>query len=132
MIKNHINNLVHLAKIDDNIEEKELALIFSIGEKHGLTRPEIQEIIDNPKGLRIHVNDSKDDNNRFDQIYNIVELMMADKKLLESELQFCIKMAKKLGFREEKVGNLIRTIVEGLLSHSDKELIKINAIRQLS
>jgi uncharacterized tellurite resistance protein B-like protein len=121
-IKNHIKNLVSLSGADGKIDDSEKEILIRIGTKKGLNRDEIQKIIDNP-GNTDFLPASSDDE-RFEQIYDLVELMLADGVAEDNELHFCVEMAEKLGFRKTVVTVLIRKITLSLLEGLDKETIK--------
>ena len=121
-LKNHIRNLVTLSSADGNIDDAEKEILIKIGLRKGLKKAEIQKIIDNPGSTNFVPATS--DSERFEQIYDLVELMLADGIAEDNELQFCIEMAEKLGFRKAVVGVLIRKITLSLLEGLDKETIK--------
>lgn len=121
-LKNHIRNLVALSSADGNIDESEKEILIRIGTRKGLKRNEIQRIIDNPG--HISFLPATTDDERFEQIYDLVELMLADGIAEDNELHFCVEMAEKLGFRKAVVGVLIRKITLSLLEGLDKETIK--------
>lgn len=121
MIRNHLNILVHLARIDGELEEKERALIEHLGIKGGLTEEEILDIIENPSPFRIDAYTLVD---RFEQFSNVIEMMMVDGKLHERELKFCAKLSKKMGVQDVLIHILIKVIVEGKYTHKEKEEIR--------
>ena len=121
-LKNHIKNLVALSSADGNIDDSEKEILIRIGTKKGLKRIEIQRIIDNPGDVSYLP--AATDDERFEQIYDLVELMLADGVAEDNELHFCVEMAEKLGFRKAVVGVLIRKITLSLLEGLDKETIK--------
>lgn len=121
-IKNHIKNLVSLSSADGVIDESEKEILIRIGTKKGLNREEIHKIIDNPGNSDFLPATSDDE--RFEQIYDLVELMLADGVAEDNELHFCVEMAEKLGFRKTVVTVLIRKITLSLLEGLDKETIK--------
>lgn len=124
-ITSHFANLIALAKIDGHISDSEYELIYSIGEKHNLKSEDIDFLIDNSTNTEfiLPTNDSE----RFDQIFDLVQLMLTDNVIDEAEIDFCIDIAEKLGFRKAIVGVLVRKISVGLISGKDKEDLKEEA-----
>jgi uncharacterized tellurite resistance protein B-like protein len=120
--KNHLKNLVALAKADGIFSESEKEYIFKIGEKSGLKVQEIESLLSDPMAEEVKI--PSNDSDRFDQIYDLVQMMLADGSIDDNEMDFCIKMAEKLGFRKAIVGILVRKISIGLTSGLDKEAIK--------
>lgn len=120
--KSHLRNLAALAKADGQISQSELAFIYKIGAKQGFKEFEVANLIGetNPQSATLPTNDS----DRFNQIFDLVQLMAADGVIEDSEMDFCISMAEKLGFRKAIVGILVRKISIGLNSGLDKQTIK--------
>jgi uncharacterized tellurite resistance protein B-like protein len=120
--KSHVRNLVALAKADGQISSSELEFIHKIGVKQGLKAAEINSIIEESKSevLELPLNDS----DRFDQIFELVQMMTIDGEIDDNEMDFCILMAEKLGFRKAIVGVLVRKISLGLTTGLNKEAIK--------
>jgi uncharacterized tellurite resistance protein B-like protein len=123
--KSHLRNLIALAKADGRISEGELELINKAASKLGLKQSEVNGLLEvvTEKDLSIPSNDSE----RFDQIFELVQLMMADGKIEDSEMDFCILIAEKMGFRKAIVGVLVRKVSVGLTEGLDKETIKEEA-----
>lgn len=121
-LKNHLRNLVTLSSADGSIDDAEKEILIKIGTRKGLKKADILRIIENP-GNSDYLSASTDEE-RFEQIYDLVELMLADGVAEDNELHYCIEMAEKLGFRKAVVGVLIRKITLSLLEGMDKETIK--------
>ena len=123
--KQHLKNLVALAKVDGIISEAELEIIYKAGEKNGLKSYEIDDIIEVTEAGEIQV--PTNDADRFDQIFDLVQLMLADGHVGDEEMDFCINIAEKLGFRKAIVGVLVRKITVNLVNGLDKTSIKEEA-----
>lgn len=124
-IKSHIANLSALAKIDGHVDANEMNFIISIGRKHGLKADEVRNLVANAEKQepQLPTNDSE----RFDQIYDLVEMMLADGIVDENEMEFCINMAARLGFKKSIVGVLVRKITIGVKDGFTREHIKREA-----
>jgi uncharacterized tellurite resistance protein B-like protein len=122
MVRAHLKNLVALAKIDEFIAKSERDLIFRIGERNGLSENDVDEIIEEttPSEAPIPHNDSE----RFDDLFDLVHLMLADGIIHESEIDFCMTMAERLGFKKAIVGVLVRKISVNITKGLNKESIK--------
>lgn len=121
-IKGHLLNLAALAKADGHIDAREMNFILAVGKKNGLRESEVQDLISGSKGASndLPANDSE----RFDQIFDLVDMMLADGIVDETEMDFCIMMAEKLGFRKAIVGVLVRKISQGVKDGLPRERIK--------
>ncbi len=121
-IKTHLTNLGALAKIDGHVDSTELNFIVAIGQKNGLKPEEVKTIVANADALKFEM--PKNDSDRFDQIFDLVEMMLADGIVDDNEMDFCIEMATRLGFRKAIVGVLVRKITMGVKDGLSREAIK--------
>ncbi|MDX5480969.1 MAG: TerB family tellurite resistance protein [Hymenobacteraceae bacterium] len=124
-MKSHIANLGALAKIDGHLDPAEMDFIVHIGTKHGMKPEEVRELIANTAKTepQLPTNDSE----RFDQIYDLVDMMLADGIVDETEMDFCISMAARLGFKKSVVGVLVRKISMGVKDGLTRDYIKREA-----
>ena len=121
-IKSHLLNLAALAKADGHIDEREMNFILAVGKKNGIKASEVKELVGGSKGTSNYLPTT--DSERFDQIFDLVEMMLADGIVDETEMDFCIIMAEKLGFRKAIVGVLVRKISQGVKDGHPREHIK--------
>lgn len=97
MIDQQLKLLARLAGSDGSIDDSELKLIQNLGSAHGLDESEVADIIKEPQG-EIDYKDLSDDE-RFDYLYNLVHLMKVDGEVYNQEIEFCERIAKKLGYQ---------------------------------
>lgn len=113
--KSLLKNLVALANADEKIAKSELACIFKIGEQKGLTKDQVRQIIKSKKAEQVIVPQSI--NEKFEHIYDMVQVMLADGIIEDREVGFCVDMAGKLGVRtatrELLVTKITNSVVEG-------------------
>lgn len=124
-LKSHIMNLGALAKVDGHIDTAEMNYIITIGTKNGLKPEEVRGLLANTSTIKLEL--PTNDSERFDQIYDLVEMMLADGIVDDNEMDFCIDMASKLGFRKAIVGVLVRKISMGVKDGHSREHIKKEA-----
>lgn len=120
--KSHLKNLATLAKADGEISEEEITFINKIGAKQGFKESEISSLLQNTATTEFEM--PTNDSDRFDQIFDLVKLMSVDGVIDDKEMDFCITIAEKLGFRKAIVGILVRKISLGLTTGLDKDVIK--------
>lgn len=125
-LKSHIINLGTLAKADGHMDAAEMEHIISIGERKGMRPQEVRSLLANCHDAKQTLPDN--DLDRFDQIYDLVEMMLADGIVDDSEMDFCIDIASKMGFRKSVVGVLIKKITTGVKDGLDREEIKSQTI----
>jgi uncharacterized tellurite resistance protein B-like protein len=121
-VKNHITNLGVLARIDGHLDAAELNYIVAVGQKNGLKPEEVRSLIANGNNANFHM--PENDSERFDQLYDLVEMMLADGIVDDSEMEFCMTMATNLGFRKADVGVLVKKITLGVKDGFSREQIK--------
>lgn len=124
-IEDQVSLLVHLSKADNFVAPSESEMIHLIGKRGGLTVEQIENIIDNPKklpDLRHLPSDEK-----FNYLYNTIQLMKIDRKVYQSEIVFCEKIAMQLGFKPSVVADLSQYI------YSDPNTVTdLNLLRQIA
>ena len=123
--KSHITNLGALAKIDGHVDPSEINFIIAIGTKHGMRASEVKSLLADSSKITPQL--PSNDSERFDQIYDLVEMMLADGIVDENEMDFCIHMATRLGFKKAVVGVLVRKISMGVKDGLTREEIKSDA-----
>src|SRR6478735_898368 len=124
-LKSHLMNLGALAKVDGHIDTSEMNYIITIGKKNGLKEEEVKALMANTSNIKLEI--PTNDSERFDQIYDLVEMMLADGIVDDNEMDFCIDMATKLGFRKAIVGVLVRKISMGVKDGHSRDHIKKEA-----
>lgn len=124
-LKSHITNLGALAKADGHVDPTEMEFIITIGERHGMKPSDVRHLLSNVGDVKPQL--PSNDAERFDQIYDLVEMMLADGIVDENEMEFCINMAARLGFRKAIVGLLVRKISVGVKDGLSREEIRQDA-----
>ena len=122
MSRTHLNILVQLAKIDGVIVQDEIDLIKQIGAANGMNSLEISQCFDDPELIE-NLDDLSDDE-KYEFIYNIVQLMKIDGRLYKEEIGFCAKMSGKLGYDEEVLLELMLKIYSDPDITTDKPSLK--------
>ena len=115
--------LVQLAKVDGVVVQDEIDLIKQIGEAHGLSSEEISGCFDDPDSEISDLSDIADDE-KYEYIYNLVQLMKIDGRLYKEEINFCSKLAGKLGYDEAVLLELMVKIYSDPDITTDKESLK--------
>ena len=121
-LKSHIVNLAALAKADGHIDEREMNFIVAVGKKNGMRADEVRSLVGNSGSVKLVVPET--DSERFDQIFDLVDMMLADGVVDNHEMEFCTGMAAKLGFRPDVVPVLVRSILQGVKDGLPREQIK--------
>ena len=109
--KTHFLNLLSMARIDGHMDVAELEHLFSVGEQWGVTSDEVQSIWDRGAGINYTI--PVDDDERFKQLHEIIEMMLADGAIDPKEMEFCLQIAPVLGFRRSLVPKLVERMIDG-------------------
>ncbi len=104
----HMKLLVNLARIDGHVEGPEKAYIFNIGKAIGIPREEIVPWFEQEHEVAVPTNLS--DDQRFDFVFTLVQLMKTDEKMFKEEIVFCSKIAEKLGYDREVLFELLLNV----------------------
>ena len=112
-------HLVQVSKTDGKIQQQELELLHKEGKKFGLTDPEIDKLIHSEKTHNYHPPYSLDD--KFEQLYNVAEMILADDMVKESEKKMFKRFAIEAGFSDKAIEILLELLLEGVRKGEDEE-----------
>ena len=121
-IKSQIANLVAIAKLDGNFSVAEKKLIFELGEKNGLDKDRVKDIIRSEDKIKFKA--PENDSLRFDRVYECALMIQANDDDEDQKIDFCTELAIKLGIRMAVAGVLIKKIVDGVKANKTQEVIK--------
>lgn len=121
-IKSQLSTLIQLAKIDGEFAGEERELIMMLGKANGLAEKDIMDLVDNPEPLPPLSTMSDDD--RFEYLYNIVQLMKIDSQVYLSEIKYCEELAEKLGFKKSVISKLSSRVFSDPSITSNREALK--------
>lgn len=123
--KGNIKNLIALAKADGVIADSELKYLYAAGKKLGMKEDEVNAAIRDSSKIdyKMPANDSE----RFDHLFELIEMMLVDGAIEENEIDFCIEVSENLGFKKSIVGVLVRKVSVGIQNGLDKDAIKKEA-----
>lgn len=127
MYVKQLNVLSQLAYSDQEISDQEKQFIMIIGKANGVTEERIDEIIRNPEPIG-DLNTLTDDE-KYEYLYNIVQLMKIDGKVYKSEIVFCQEMAEKLGYKKKVISELSSYIYSDPSITTDREALKAKVRR---
>lgn len=119
--KEHFIHLVQVSRADGNMQPTELGLLHKEGRKFGLTDPEIDRIIE--KESKHHYDPPYSLHEKFDQLYNIVEIVLADNDVSEAEMKLINRYAIGAGFADKTIPKLIDLLIKGVREGKDEETL---------
>ena len=124
--QSHLKNLIEVALLDGQLDNNEYVLLLSLARRLKISDQEIKNIQENPGKIIFMPPGSH--KKRFEQVYDLVFMMMVDGVIHQKELDFCKKMALKLDYMPQLVDDLIVSIRDSVQKGIPKEL----SFRELS
>ncbi len=117
--KKHFQHLISVAMADGNIDPSETKMLHRVGRKMGFTEPEIDNILESNRMLayippyELH--------KRFEQIYDIIKMVLADGNIDKNEMRLANSFASKSGFSESEIPKLLVLLISGIREGKDEE-----------
>lgn len=127
--KAELNVLINLAASDNQVADRESKLIYLIGKVNGIPNEEIGQMIKNPQP--IHGMESLTPDQKFEHLYNLIQLMKTDGQVFRSEVIFCEQIAEKLGYKKAVVGEISQHVYSDPSITADRDMLKKKAEKYL-
>jgi len=115
--KEHFIHLIQIALADGKIEDIELQMLQRMGSKLGLTKPEIDDLLETSK--KSEYIPPYELSKRFEQLYDVIKMVYADGVIDDNEMRLASGLAMKSGFAEEEIPTLISVLIEGIKKGED-------------
>jgi uncharacterized tellurite resistance protein B-like protein len=128
-LKTHFLNLYHMALADENVDIRELELLYRIGEEGGISRAEIETLIMQAEQPVFTSPTTLPE--KISYLYDLSLMACADGEIDEAEQKLLMRFCSMFGFRQENVlsiceyllGEAIRkTPIQQVLSNVSKNL----------
>jgi hypothetical protein len=108
--KDHIKNLLALAKADGYVHEKEEAVIYKIGKRYGLKDRQVKAILDSNEKFSVNVPNNHHD--KMNVLYDLMLIVFADGVVEKKEVAFCEDVAKQFSLKKEVVKWLLTEVFD--------------------
>ena len=108
--KNHIKNLLALARSDGNMHPKEEKLLFRIGRRYGLKDRQIKSLIESADEHTLNIPDNHND--KMNLIYDLLLMIHADERIVSNEVSFVEDAVAKFGMKKDMVTWLLQVFEE--------------------
>jgi hypothetical protein len=123
VVKSQLSSLIQLAIKDNDLGLKEQKWIFKIGESYGLSEEEINRLFKSPESIPNGNTLTSDE--KFQYLYNVVQLMKIDSQVFKSEIDYCETLASRLGYKKSVIGMMSTMIYSDPSITADREMLKI-------
>lgn len=110
LAKGHLRNLIEVAYSDGEFDTLEVDYLLSLAGRFNISEAELKSIKDNPEAIEYEAPNR--DQQRFEHLYQLVNMMMMDGVIHEKELEICKKYAQRLNLRPEFVDDMVEAIPE--------------------
>jgi uncharacterized tellurite resistance protein B-like protein len=121
MIKDQLNVLINLAASDNAVAEKEAKVIHMIAKANGIPKDEVDAMLKKPSAIGSL--DTLTEDQKFENLYHLIQLMKSDGQVFKSEIHFCEQVAEKLGYKKGVVAELSSRIYSDPSITSDRKML---------
>lgn len=118
--------LISLAQIDGKVAERERNYITNIGMANSLSQNDIEQLLEQRHQLIIPKELSDDE--KFEYIFSLVQLMKIDERMYKEEMLFCTKIAENLGYDSQVMFELLLHVKPGVMEKD--EIINLKEVTQ--
>ena len=121
-IDTQLSILIHLAQADHNISIEEIEIIKKTGQDNGLNSTQIEALIASPKSIGDLYRLPKEE--KLECLIDLIRLMKIDKKIYQKEIDFCERIALKLGYQPKVIMELSAYIYTSKSIHTDRSILE--------
>ena len=121
--RSHLKALMEMAMADGEMDKFEYEYLLSISKKLGISQDELEKLKDSHEHLDFKAPSSKRES--FRQLYELICMMMIDGEIHNKEMRMCGVFAKKLGFAEKYIEELVLSVKQNVtMGNSEEETLK--------
>lgn len=121
----HLKLLINLAQIDGSVAERERNYILNIGKANGVAQHDIELLFTQRHPLIIP--DALTAEQKFDYIFSLVKLMKIDERLYREEIQYCARIAARLGYDQHVMFDLMLHVKSAAMAKDE-----VSSLEQLT
>ena len=123
-LKSHFLNLYHIALSNYEVDVLELEMLYRIGEEHGVSPTQIQEIVLRPDIVRFSFPET--DIEKIKCLYDFAKIIWADGTVHAEQRRVFYMFCSKFGFVEDNIPALVQFLLdEAEKGTSTEQLLKI-------
>jgi len=116
MIHAHFLNLYAIALADSNFDEREIAVLYKLGEERGISRETIDAMLLNPPlSEQLDIPDTVSE--KIACLYDYARMVLADGVIQDDEISALEKFCKKFQFEEKNVSTIAQLLIEAARSN---------------
>ena len=120
--KSHFKTLVMLALADGEIDDQEHEVLCAVGQRWGLSEAQALSVLERPNSVKFVL--PKNPQERLQQLHELVVVMLSDGKIDDNEMDLCITVAARMGFRPSVVKEMVEHTVEQMKKHQANQKVR--------
>ena len=113
--------LINLARIDGEVADREQKYIANIGLANGIAIDQVSPLFNLDHEVIVPSDLNNDE--RFNYIFSLVQLMKIDERLYKDEIRYCSEIASRLGYDQSVMFELMLH-VRGVMGANELESLK--------
>ena len=119
---NQMKLLISLAQIDGKVADRERNYIINIGRANGIYPDQVVPLFTQRHDVIVPQNLNNDQ--KFDYIFSLVQLMKIDERMYREEILFCSTIASNLGYDKEVMFELMLHVKSATMKDDEVLAIK--------
>jgi uncharacterized tellurite resistance protein B-like protein len=105
--KNHLNVLIQLAHADKHFAAEEKEMVYRVGKEMNFPEDQVEQLIQKPEP--VGTMGALSHEQKLSYLLDCIEMVFIDKKVCESELNFCRGLAINMGLKKSVIEFLIES-----------------------
>jgi uncharacterized tellurite resistance protein B-like protein len=123
---NQMKLLISLAQIDGTVAPRERNYIINIGRANNFYPDQVVPLFDQRHNLIIP--EDLSDDQKFDYLFSLVQLMKIDERMYREEIMFCSKIAATLGYDQQVMFELLLHVKA--VAMTEEEVVELKKLVQ--
>lgn len=108
-LKSHFLRLYQIALSDENFNHMEMQLLYDFAEERGISKTDLDSILTGSIG-EVTIPETLEE--RIEYLYDFAQMIWADEKITEDEMNAFKKYCKKFEFLDENVDELTEYLLD--------------------
>jgi hypothetical protein len=123
---NQMKLLISLAQIDGAVAPRERNFIINIGRANNFYPDQVVPLFEQRHNLIIP--EDLGDDQKFDYLFSLVQLMKIDERMYREEIMFCSKIAATLGYDQQVMFELLLHVKS--VAMTEEEVVELKRLVQ--
>ena len=105
-----MKNLLEIAIVDGNFDDSEMNLLKKLAQKYNIPEAELRKIQDTQSDIEFEIPEDEDE--KFEQFYELVNMMTIDRHIYDEEINLCVIIGKK--FEYNNVHDVVQAMIQDI------------------